>query len=377
MTKNLEIQQFPLWDKLKHKNSLMEFSLEITPRCNLNCRHCYINLPAGDEEARKKELTPPEIADLAQQAVDLGAVWCLITGGEPLLRPDFPEIYLSLKQKGLLVSVFTNATLIREEHIALFKRFPPRDIEVTIYGSDQQVYESITRKPGSFAAFERGLNHLFAADVRVRLKAMALRSNLGDMERIAAFGRKYSKDYYRFDPVLHLRYDRNESRNAEIRTERLNPEQVVALERADPSRFGALEKERGKLINELNISGNDDHLFHCGTGIGSVSIGYNGTFKACSSLCAPGTTADLRNMSLKEAYEQQVLQVRLLRSQDPVFLATCNRCPIVNLCLHCPAHTYLETGCMDGETPYFCQVANARAKALANDGTQIPFQDTK
>jgi len=376
MTKTIEIQDFHLWEKLKSQRSLMEFSLEITPRCNLNCCHCYINLPAGDEQARKNELTLPEIVDLAQQAVDLGTVWCLITGGEPLLRPDFPEIYMSLKQKGLLVSVFTNATLIREEHIALLKRFPPRDIEVTIYGSNQQVYESITRKPGSFAAFERGLDLLFAAGVRVRLKAMALRSNLDDMERIAAFGRKYTKDYYRFDPVLHLRYDRNESRNAEIRVERLNPEQVVALEREDPSRFGALDKSRDKLINPDFMKIEDNFLFHCGAGVSSVVIGYDGTFRLCGSLCSPGTMVSLREVSLRHAFEDFVPQVRAMRSQNPIIFSTCQKCPIVNLCLHCPAHAYLETGCMDGETPYFCQVANARAKALAYEDKELPFQST-
>jgi len=145
MTKSIEIQEFQLWDRMKAKNRIFDFTLEITPRCNLNCRHCYINLPAGDPDARNAELTPAEIGDLAQQAVDLGAVWCLISGGEALLRPDFLEIYRILKQKGLLVSVFTNATLIREEHIALFKKYPPRDIEVTIYGSNPEDYAQANR----------------------------------------------------------------------------------------------------------------------------------------------------------------------------------------------------------------------------------------
>jgi MoaA/NifB/PqqE/SkfB family radical SAM enzyme len=121
----MEIQQFPLWEKIKNKRIPLSFDLEITARCNLNCRHCYINLPAGDKDARAQELGAAEIMDIARQAVDMGALWCLITGGEPLLRHDFAEIYTGLKRMGLLVSVFTNATLISHEHIRLFQTYPP------------------------------------------------------------------------------------------------------------------------------------------------------------------------------------------------------------------------------------------------------------
>ncbi|MCI0478636.1 MAG: radical SAM protein, partial [Anaerolineales bacterium] len=207
MSKTIEIQQFPLWDKLKDKRVPLSFDLEITARCNNDCRHCYINLPANDAHARAQELTVAEISHIADQAVKLGAMWCLITGGEPLLRSDFAEIYRALKRQGLLVSVFTNATTIRDEHLALWKKYPPRDIEVTVYGVTRGTYERVTRKPGSFDAFKRGLDALFDSGVHVRLKAMALQSNLDEFDAIAEFCRARTKDFYRFDPQLHGRFD--------------------------------------------------------------------------------------------------------------------------------------------------------------------------
>lgn len=363
-TSSIEIQDFALWQKLEAKRALFSFDLDLTARCNLNCRHCYINLPAGDEVARAKELSLEEIGRIADQAIELGALWCLLTGGEPLLRPDFPDIYLMLKRKGLLISLFTNATLVRPEHIALFTKYPPRDIEVTIYGASAATYERVTRRPGAFAQFITGLDALFAAGIRVRLKAMALRSNLEDMEAIAAFGRSRTKDYYRFDPQLHLRYDRDPVRNEEIRAERLTPADVTDMERADAERFGSLLKGCDELINEAFTHAGCDHLFHCGAGNGSCSIGYDGTFRLCQSLWAPGTTANLREVPLRQAWEELVPRVRDLRSRDPQFLQSCRACAIVNLCLWCPAHAHLETGRMDGETPFFCAVAHARAQAL-------------
>lgn len=119
---SLEIQDFSLWDNMKGRRVPLSFDLEITARCNNDCRHCYIVLLANDRAAQARELTLPEISRIASEAADLWAVWCLITGGEPLLRPDFADIYLAFKRKGLLVSVFTNATMVNEEHVALLQR---------------------------------------------------------------------------------------------------------------------------------------------------------------------------------------------------------------------------------------------------------------
>jgi radical SAM protein with 4Fe4S-binding SPASM domain len=364
LTGTMEIQQLPLWDKLRARRTPLSFDLEVTARCNNECRHCYINLPAGDRAARESELTLAEISDLAAQAVELGAFWCLITGGEPMLRPDFADLYLALKRKGLLVSVFTNATLINGEHIALFKKYPPRDMEVTVYGVTRETYERISRKPGSFAAFMRGLSLLLESGVRVRLKAMALRSNLHELPEIARFCRERTKDYFRFDPQLHLRFDGDQARNDEIRAERLTPDEIVALERADQKCFNVMRDKCDTLINEGFHHHGCDHLFHCGAGTGSFNVSYDGRFRLCSSLWADGTTYDLRSGTLADAWHNHVARVRDLRSQRKEFLESCRQCAIVNLCLWCPAHAHLETGELDGSSEYFCQVAHSRAEAI-------------
>jgi radical SAM protein with 4Fe4S-binding SPASM domain len=370
MADRLEMQKFALWDKVKEKRVPLSFDLEVTARCNNDCRHCYINLPAGDRAARAKELSLAEISRIAGEAASLGGMWCLITGGEPLLRNDFCDLYLALKRKGLLLSVFTNATLINEEHLRLFKRYPPRDIEVSVYGVTQETYERVTQSPGSFAAFRRGLERLFECGVKVRLKAVALRSNFEEFPAIARFCRPRTKDYFRFDPLLHLRFDGDTARNEEIRSERLSPAEIAALERADEERFESLERSCDKLIMPEAAHTGCDHLFHCGAGKGNFYIGYDGTFRLCSSLCHPGCTYDLRKGSLAHAWRDLVPKVRGMRSSRKQFLETCRVCPIVNLCLWCPAHAHLETGELDGAVPYFCEVAHARAAAIEESASR-------
>jgi len=367
--KNIKIQDFALWDKMNKHHRPFSFNLEITPRCNNDCSHCYINLSVADQDARSKELTLLEIDTIADQAIALGAIWVLITGGEPLIRDDFQDIYLLLKRKGLLVSVFTNATLIREEHVELFQKYPPRDIEITVYGATQESYERVTGRIGSFASFSNGLNRLIEANIKVRLKAIAMRSNYLELPAIAAFCRAHTKDYFRFDPQLHLRLDHNEKRNLMIKSERLTPEEIVALEKADEERFSILQKGCSVLIIEEFAQNDGDLLFRCGLGKGSFDISYDGKFRLCSSLCAPETVYDLRAGSLREAWEEFVPKVCNMRSNRPEYLDHCRICPIVNLCLWCPAHAYLETGDLDTSIEYFCQVARARAAAIQEDNS--------
>lgn len=371
MPRTFEIYEFPLWEKLRGKHVPLSFDLEITPRCNYNCRHCYINLPANDAETQGRELTLAEIKRIAQEALETGAVWCLITGGEPLLRKDFPDIYLLLKRLGFLVSVFTNASLITSEHAALFKKYPPRDIEVTVYGASKETHERVTRCPNSFAAFQRGLNLLVDSGVKVRLKAMVLRSNIHEFEEISVFCLERTKDFYRSDVFLSLRNDRDPVRNADIQAERLSTEEIFAVA-DDAKRFNSLKPADERKISQEHRGARQDYLFQCGAGQDSFSVSFDGYLRLCSTLCHPDCQYNLRQGGLIDAWQNFIPHVRSLRSKSQEYLKKCGRCELAmtNICRWCPAKAYLETGEMDRPIDYFCRIAQAQATTLSSSGTQ-------
>ncbi len=360
----IPITQFKLWEKISQKRKLLFFSLEITARCSNNCRHCYINLPANDKKAKRDELTLEEISKIADEAISMGALWCLLTGGEPLLRKDFFEIYMMLKKKGLLVSVFTNACLITEKHMELFKKYPPRNIEVSVYGVTKNTYEKISRTPGSFKKFLSGIEFIKKSGLKARFKAMVMKSNIHELDQIAQFCRKYTKDYYRFDPLLHLRYDRNQTRNKEILSERLTPKTIAEIEKADQERFQTLKDHCDEYIFQEDNKNPQNLLFLCGAGVNSCVISYNGIYRLCYSLWHPDTIYDLRKGTLKDAFYNFVPKVLAMRSDRKQYIKKCGQCRIINLCLWCPAHAYLETGELDGFVDYFCETAQERAKML-------------
>ena len=172
-TRRINLDCFPLWEKMKGKGLLSQVSMELTERCNNNCIHCYVNLPIDDEEAKQKEITFAEIRKTVDEAAKMGCLFWYFTGGEPLLREDFSDIYLYLKRKGMRVTLFTNAILIDSEIARLFKKYPPQNLEVSTYGLSQKTYEAVTRNPGSFDAFMQGINLLKENNIPFTLKTAA------------------------------------------------------------------------------------------------------------------------------------------------------------------------------------------------------------
>ncbi len=369
--KAVELPKYSLWDRIGNKRLPLSGEIELTERCNLNCVHCYINLPANDHQAKERELSFEEIKRIVDEAVSMGCLWWLITGGEPLLRQDFEDIYLYMKGKGLLITVFTNATLITPKIVEMFKQYPPRDLEITVYGVTRETYERVTRVPGSFESFMRGINLLQKEKVPFTLKAMALRANIGEFEAIKRFGKSMGKGNFRFDPFLHLRLRPDDKRNEEIRSQRLSPEEVVALELSDEERGKGLQKLCEKIGSHLPSI--DGHLFCCGAGVKSFAIDPYGFFQLCSTLNHPECRYNLRegtNLSgwhFRKAWEVFVPKIRGMKATNEECIAKCLRCPIINLCMWCPARAYLECGKLDGYVADFCRVAWARAKALNSE----------
>ncbi|WP_419663356.1 radical SAM domain protein [Desulfosarcina variabilis str. Montpellier] len=357
--KQISFPHFRLWSRPERLvRKLLTLNIELTARCNNNCRHCYINRPANDKAAQDAELSAREILDIADQAVRMGCLWCLLTGGEPLLRDDFERIYRGLKQRGLLVSVFTNATLISDAHVDLWRQYPPRNLEISVYGVTQAGYERVTRQPGSFARFQAGLKRLWDAGLKPNLKSVVMKSNLVEFPQIEKFCQKYSYAPFRFDMQLHLRYDGNSLRNSQIKAERLEPRTIALL-----SSNHAFPPDNGQRTCWPIPGEPRNGLFQCGCGLNECTIGSDGQARLCSSLVAPVATTDLRRHTLEYFWENLVPLVRRIDSDNG---AVCSHCKFLPLCQQCPALTYLETGRFTGPVDRFCQEAKARAGKVDN-----------
>ncbi len=97
-------------------------NFELTARCNFNCRMCYVHLTPEEQRRRGRELTADEWLAIAETARSRGMLFLLLTGGEPLIRPDFRYILTELKKMGLMVSVNSNGSLIDSDWLDFFRR---------------------------------------------------------------------------------------------------------------------------------------------------------------------------------------------------------------------------------------------------------------
>ena len=96
-------------------------SIEPTRRCNLRCAHCYVGAERFSPDAGAGELDTAAWLALIDDVAAAGCLELCCTGGEPLLRADFPALYERARRAGIAVTLFTNGTLVDAATAALLR----------------------------------------------------------------------------------------------------------------------------------------------------------------------------------------------------------------------------------------------------------------
>lgn len=342
---------------------LSRLDMELTERCNNNCVHCCINLPVEDVEAKNKELSAGEIKNILKEAVSLGCLTVRFTGGEPLLREDFEELYVFARKSGLKVMIFTNATLITRPLAELFARIPPLEkIEITVYGMKKTSYEAVSGVSGSYESAWRGINLLLEKKIPFVVKGALLPPNRSEMEEFERWAATIP--WMEKPPTYSLFFDLRCRRDAEdknrlIRKLRLTPEEgLKVLTRRKREYLKGMREFCPKFMRPAG-----ENLFSCGSGHGGCVDAY-GFFQPCMMLRHPDCVYTLRRGSLRDALENFFPGMRERKAEDPDYLARCARCFLKGLCEQCPAKSWVEHGTLDTPVDYLCEIAHAQAEFL-------------
>lgn len=342
---------------------LTHIDIELTERCDNDCVHCCINLPDNDIRAKEREVDTDRWKDVLTQVADLGALSVRFTGGEPLLREDFKELYLYARRLGLKVLLFTNARNITPELAALFVRIPPLEkIEVTVYGMCRSSYEAVSRKPGSYKEFRNGVDLLLQSRIPFVVKGALLPAN---KKEIAAFESWAATIPWMDTPpsyamTFELRGRRDSpKKNKLIKSLRVSPKDVVHILNRYPEPY---RKEMSQFCRKF-IGPPGDELFACGAGYGACVDAY-GFVQPCLSLRDPNLSVSLEKVSLRHALTKVFPNLRNMSAADQNYLQRCARCFLKGLCEQCPAKSWSEHGNLDTPVEYLCAVAHEQAKAL-------------
>ncbi|PIQ86249.1 MAG: hypothetical protein COV73_04825, partial [Candidatus Omnitrophica bacterium CG11_big_fil_rev_8_21_14_0_20_43_6] len=218
----------------------LEGSIDFTYHCNNNCRHCWLRIPPGAKE-KQEELSFEKIEQIVGEAKAMGCRRWSISGGEPMLRPDFYELFDFITSNRSLYSINTNGTLITPKIAELLRRKGVK--MVAIYGATAEVHDHITRNPGSFEATMRGFAYLKEAGAGFMVQLIPMRDNYHQFPKMVELAESLSKHYRVGAAWLYMSACGDKERNAEIMRQRLPAKEVVELDKPDLSYDDWMDKE--------------------------------------------------------------------------------------------------------------------------------------
>lgn len=320
---------------------------ELTSRCNLACPMCYVSHLANDFEVRNKELPPSKWLSLAHEAVDNGMIFLLLTGGEVFLRPDFFEIYEPLTRLGVILSIYTNGTLITDTHARRLAQAPPNIIEITLYGATASTYEGVSGVPGSYKQCCAGIEALLNHGISVGLKTMVTRQNVNELELMRQMAREWGVTFSA-DWLLSKRRD---GLFSDVDKCRLSVSHSVALEMSG-SASTVDEFKTG--LSEMPT--NSDENFYCYAGKAAFVITSAGEMNVCLDMAMPSA------LPLETGFLTAWKTVQHFVDSAPPISSFCLACDVRDYCQRCPAWSFQETHTLTEPVPYLCEIAKARKK---------------
>lgn len=333
-----------LWLKARRECLPLSGTFELLPLCNFRCRMCYVRLDAEKVEQFGRIRTGKEWLDLGRQAQQAGVLSLTLSGGEPLLHPDFMEIYTGLSQMGFMVSVLSNGSLVTDEHLKLFTEYRPTRIRFTLYGASNETYERLCGAPNGFDRVMSSIRRLLDAGMPLSLSFTETQENVDDFDDVMAIAKQLDI------PLMVCTDLDNPVRGAVSDAANLRvPPQNQRLPQDDER----LQTARANhLIKQAQKEGLLDGLFSdCKPYRTSFFVTWNGHMENCGSMsyCRSAPFEDGFMAAWADMHD------KLSRLQLP---QPCRTCPSLHFCTACPAKRDAETGRPDGIPRRYCEEAH-------------------
>lgn len=333
-------------------------TMELLPLCNMDCKMCYVRKSKAEMEAEGRMLSCDEWLRIADEAVEAGTLFLLLTGGEPLMYPEFRRLYAELSRKGLILSVNTNGTLIDEEWADFFAEHGCRRMNITLYGKNDETYAKLCGNPHGFTQVMRAAKLLKERNVSFRLTCSVTPQNVDDLPELYAIARELNVP---LQAACYMFPGERRGIDAE-RQYRMAPEEAGAcvmrcFQYANPganaeiaSRMTlAKTRQPGKLATA--------HGFNCRAGHSGFWMNWKGELLPCGMFSDPKIS--LLDHSFRACWDYVVQQTK-----DIPLCAKCKECDLQNICQVCPAACYTETGSTDGWPEYVCRMTHELVRQM-------------
>ncbi|MEE0801586.1 MAG: radical SAM protein [Gemmiger sp.] len=371
MTTNQLTVRERLMQKAAHARLPIMSAFELTPACTLNCKMCYVHKSYADVRQEGGLMDAGQWLALAAEARDLGLLFPLLTGGEPLLHPQFREIMAGMQQMGLQVSINSNATLIDEPMARWLGHHCPVRINITLYGASAETYQNLCGDGSAFEKVHRAVELLQQNHVPVKFNASITPENVNDLDEIIAYAHRVGSPIqvatYMFPPLR---------RDASLvgQNDRLTPEQAgLARVRADflqnnPAWFLGQARRFQHFVPLDQIGAGEDRgpmRISCRAGLCSFWLDWHGNMSNCGMYGS--VTVERQGRPLRDAWQELVEKTAAVR-----YRPACAGCPNQPLCHACIAMVHNECGDLNGRPEYLCRMNEAAARYYAEYAARLP-----
>jgi len=302
----------------------------------LHCKHCYTDC-FNNSVSIKKELNTKQVKHVLKKIYNSGVLWLCFTGGDPLERKDFFEIYSYAKKLGFVITLFSSGYLINRKTASFFKKNPPFIFEITVNSLDQKKYEKITQIKGSFIKMKSGIKMLMDSRIPLRIKAVLMKDNFKEFVHIGRFAKEINA-YFQPTYLIYSRLNGDNS-PCEYRAE---PEQVLKI-------FNAKQVVTAcGIVNKKN-----SQLYDCAAqSADTFFVNPYGDLFLCQLSRKPSVNL-LKNDILPSLYKIKSKIKKFKISKN----SYCYSCEKRDWCLKCPGIAYLETGNSSQRLPWFCTLS--------------------
>lgn len=322
-------------DQCRKKNGLLSLELELSRRCNLRCIYCY----AASGEPMAEELSLVEIKDVIVQAARLGARKIIVLGGgEPLLYPDLFFVIDTIREHGLEVDLFTNATLIRDKEAKALYDWQV-SVAMKMNSRDPAVQDLLAGRAGAFQDIENGRRALQSAGYpdethTLGIETIICRQNYEELPDLWRWAR--SRNIIPYVEIMTMQGRAADHPNLEV-----SPQEVKSLfetlARIDRQEFGRSWTPHPPLAASQCAR----HEYSC-------TMTANGEVHPCPGVSV--AAGNIRTQPLADILSQSRV-IQDLRNIRTTIKGSCASCEFGAYCYGCRGHAFQVTGDYLAEDP--------------------------
>jgi len=343
-----------------HRDELRLLFWETTAGCNLECSHCR-RLDVS-KQLMQSDLTTAQAFQFLDNLAAFAKPILVLSGGEPLFRPDIFAIAQHARHRGLMVALATNGTLITPEVAGRIVEAGIRRVAISIDGADATTHDEFRRQPGSLAAALTGFRNLRQLGMSMQINCTITKHNVHQIERLYAMAKELGADALHlfmlvpvgcgvqiaetnalpaeeYERVLNWMYDKSKDRALHLKATCAPHYFRILRQRA---------KADGIRIEATHSHGKPQRAGHhdmaamtkgCLAGSAICFVSHTGEVFPCGYL--PVSAGNVLRQSMGEIWNDSPVFARL-RDED-LLEGKCGVCEFKRICLGCRARAYYES----------------------------------